>query len=50
MIHHLHCRDGLSIRAAQRVMLGRYGIRRSTGILCRDLANYECPACAGPPG
>lgn len=49
LIHHLHCRDGLSIRAAQRVMVEQHGIRRSLGILHKDLINYQCPACAGPP-
>jgi hypothetical protein len=48
LIHHLHCRDGLSIRAAQAAMLSQHGIRRSLGILHRDLAAYECPSCAEP--
>jgi hypothetical protein len=51
LIHNLHCRDKLPIREAQRVMLEQHGLRRSLGILHRDLAAYECPACAGelPP-
>lgn len=48
MIHNLHCRDGLSIRAAQQVMLEQHGLRRSIGILARDLRDYQCPACAEP--
>jgi hypothetical protein len=50
LIHNLHCRDGLPIRQAQRVMLAEHGLRRSLGILHRDLANYECPACRDRPG
>jgi hypothetical protein len=46
LAHHLVCRDGLTIRAAQRVMLESYGIRRSTGIIHRDLQAFECPDCA----
>jgi hypothetical protein len=49
LIHNLHCRDGLSVRAAQRVM-AEQGVRRSLGILHRDLANYECPSCRDQPG
>jgi len=48
LAHNLVHRDGLSIRAAQRAMLAR-GVRRSLGIIARDLASYECPACAGGP-
>lgn len=43
--HALVCRDGLSIRAAQARM-AEAGVRRSIGIIARDLADYECPACA----
>jgi hypothetical protein len=46
MIHNLHCRDGLSLRAAQRAMAESYGVRRSMGTICADLANFECPSCA----
>ena len=49
LIHNLHCRDRLSIREAQRTMLDQYGLRRSVGILHRDLINYQCPACADSP-
>jgi hypothetical protein len=42
--HALVCSGGLSIRAAQAVMLSR-GIRRSVGIIHRDLANFACRAC-----
>jgi hypothetical protein len=44
--HNLVHRDGLSIREAQRVMAAEHGVRRSLGIIHRDLASYECPACA----
>jgi hypothetical protein len=44
--HNLVHRDGLSIRAAQQVMAGEHAIKRSVGIIARDLADYECPHCA----
>lgn len=46
LVHHLVCRDGLSLRVAQRVMLESYACRRSMGSICRDLARFECPHCA----
>ncbi len=49
LAHNLICRDRLSIRAAQRVMAGSYGLRRSVGVIARDLALFECPRCAGRP-
>jgi hypothetical protein len=48
LAHNLVHRDGLSIRAAQRAMAAQ-GVRRSVGIIARDLADYECPACRGGP-
>ena len=45
LVHNLVHRDHLSIRAAQRVMLGQYAIRRSLGMLHRDLTGYACPVC-----
>jgi hypothetical protein len=45
LAHNLVCRDRLSIREAQRVMLEQYGVRRSLGILHRDLTSYACRAC-----
>lgn len=45
LAHRLCHRDGLSIRQAQRVMLARYGVRRSVGIISRDLDVFECPDC-----
>jgi hypothetical protein len=45
LVHNLVHRDHLTIRAAQRVMLESYGVRRSLGILHRDLTGYACPAC-----
>jgi hypothetical protein len=46
MAHHLVCRDGNSIRAAQAIMLASYGVRRSLGALHNDLRRFECPHCA----
>ena len=46
LAHNLVHRDGLSIRAAQQVMAGEHAIKRSVGIIARDLADYECPHCA----
>lgn len=43
-----HClvhRDGLSIRAAQWVMADSHGLKRSVGIIMRDLTDYVCPSC-----
>jgi hypothetical protein len=45
LAHNLVHRDRLSIRAAQRVMLEQYALRRSLGIIHRDLINYVCPVC-----
>jgi hypothetical protein len=45
LAHNLVCRDGLSIRTAQRVMLEQYAVRRSLGIIHRDLTSYACRAC-----
>jgi hypothetical protein len=45
LVHALCHRDHLSIREAQRVMADQYAIRRSIGILHRDLAAYACPVC-----
>ena len=44
--HYLVCGQGLSIRAAQQAMAGRYGIRRSRGAIAADLTRFECDACA----
>jgi hypothetical protein len=38
-------RDALSIRQAQRVMAESYGVRRSIGVIARDLLLWECPHC-----
>jgi len=48
LVHHLVCRDGLSLREAQRAMLESYACRRSMGSICRDLKRFECPDCAAP--
>lgn len=43
--HNLVHRDHLSIRAAQKVMAESYHVRRSIGIIVRDLRDFECPHC-----
>lgn len=43
--HNLCHRDHHSIRAAQKIMLDQYAIRRSIGSICQDLARFECPSC-----
>lgn len=46
LAHNLCCRDKLSIRAAQRVMLSQYAVRRSRGQIHKDLLNFCCgPRC-----
>jgi hypothetical protein len=45
--HGLHCRQGLSIRAIQRVLLDKHGIRRSIGMIHYDLTG-QCPYCTPP--
>jgi hypothetical protein len=47
--HHLRCAEGLSIRQVQRAMLSRFGERRSTGQIHRDLQQFECPRCSTAP-
>lgn len=49
LAHNLVHRDGLSVRAAQRTMVEQYGLRRSLGIIARDLKLWECPSCADDP-
>jgi hypothetical protein len=48
LAHRLVHRDGKSVRQAQRALAADHGIRRSVGIIHRDLASYECDWCAGP--
>jgi hypothetical protein len=48
LAHRFRCRDRLAIRAVQ-VALAERGIRRSLGIIHRDLARYACDVC-DPPG
>jgi hypothetical protein len=51
LAHNLVHRDGLTIRAAQLVMIEQHGVRRSLGAIQRDLRLFECPSCAdGEPG
>jgi hypothetical protein len=35
----------MSIRAAKRVMLEEYGVRRAVGAIARDLELFTCPRC-----
>ena len=46
--HDLHCRQQLSIRATQRALLDQ-GVRRSLGMLHRDLTGWRCPYCTPQP-
>ena len=46
--HGLHCRQGLSIRAVQAALLDQHDIRRSIGMIHRDLT-WECPYCSTAP-
>ncbi len=50
LAHNLCHRDHLSVRTAQKIMIEQYALRRSLGIIHKDLINYQCPACADPPG
>jgi hypothetical protein len=43
--HFLVHSRGMSVRRAQQVMAEDYGIRRSVGIIARDLADFVCTAC-----
>ena len=43
--HTLVCRDQLSIRAAQRVLLEGHAIRRSVGSIFSDLHRFQCSRC-----
>jgi hypothetical protein len=45
LAHNLVHRDGLTIKAAQRVMLESYALRRSVGAIHKDLRLFECPSC-----
>jgi hypothetical protein len=53
LAHALHCRDGLSIRGVQQVLAESYAVRRSVGVIYRDLIRFTCqlPRCPGlqPP-
>jgi hypothetical protein len=48
--HAFHCRDGLSVRSVQQA-LESYSIRRSLGVIWRDLHRYSCglPRCPAVP-
>ena len=43
--HNLIHRDGLSVRAAQRVLAESYGLRRSIGSIMHDPRMWKCPRC-----
>lgn len=45
LAHALVHRDKMSMRAAQQVMADSYGLRRSIGIIARDLALWTCQWC-----
>jgi len=47
LAHNLVCRDGLSVRQAQRAMAEQHGVRRAVGTIARDLALFTCPWCEG---
>jgi hypothetical protein len=42
--------QGLSVRAAQAVMVEEHGVRRSRGAIWEDVAFYECPSCSNRTG
>jgi hypothetical protein len=46
LTHQLVHVDGYSIRSAQWVMSECHGLRRSVGVIARDLADFTCPHCA----
>ena len=45
LAHELVHTARLSVRAAQKVMLEKYGLRRAVGTIQRDLTLWECPHC-----
>ena len=45
LAHHFVHRDRLSIRLAQQVMAEQHGLRRSVGVIARDLAGWVCHLC-----
>ena len=47
--HQLVHGRGLSIRAAQAVLLAEHGIRRSFGSVQHDLKAFSCPRCEDEP-
>ncbi len=49
LAHNLVHRDGMSIRAAQKIMRESYALRRSVGVIARDLALFECSRCQDRP-
>jgi hypothetical protein len=44
-VHRLVCGENLSIRAAQRALAARYGLRRSLGRIHAITADYTCSRC-----
>jgi hypothetical protein len=45
LVHELVPGRGMSIRAAQRVMLADHAVRRSVGQLHNDLHGFTCSRC-----
>jgi hypothetical protein len=49
LAHHLcHC-DGLTVRAAQKVMREQYALVRSLGSIAHDLRAFTCARCRDTP-
>lgn len=49
LAHQFYCGRGLSYRDVQAVMLDQNGVRRSIGILHRDVAEFDCGGAYGRP-
>ena len=46
LIHNMRHVDHLSYPAIRRVLLERHGIRRSLGMVWKDVNTFTCPNCA----
>lgn len=49
LAHNLVHKGGLTVRAARRVMIEQYDLRRSVGGIASDLREYTCSRCRGVP-
>jgi hypothetical protein len=49
LIHNMRCVDRLSYPAIQRALLERHAIRRSLGMIWRDVNTFKCPNCVPKP-